>query len=193
MTTSGTTLVLGSVIVFSLCALARADDRPVNNVSRTRTRGLVGGGGHSWRPIFGQTRSDITFVAFNPRMGWFVSKRLELYGEGTLFVYDQPDVAVAAGLAGLAGRYYLKGSGAWIPYVHAGAGLLWTSLDVPEIDRIFNFQLFVGVGWRQTRARGPCLVFEFRNHHISNAGTAGENRGINAATVLAGVEWVLRP
>lgn len=30
-------------------------------------------------------------------------------------------------------------------------------------------------------------------HHISNAGTAGENLGISAATVLAGVEWVLRP
>ena len=160
---------------------------------RIRTRGLVGGAGHSWRPNFGQTTSDITFVAFTPRMGWYVTRRLELYGEGTLFIYTQPETAIAAGLGGLAGRYYLKSSGAWIPYVHAGAGLLWTSLDVPEIDRIFNFQLFMGIGWRQTRAKGPCLVFEFRNHHISNAGTAGENRGINAATFLAGVEWVLRP
>src|SRR6185295_7544589 len=103
---------------------------------------------------------------------------------GTLFLYTEPEVAGAAGLGGLSGRYYLRTSGAWIPYVHGGAGLLWTSLDVPEIDRIFNFQLFVGVGLRQTRARGPRLVFEFRNHHISNAGTAGKNLGINAATVL---------
>ena len=51
----------------------------------------------------------------------------------------------------------------------------------------------MGVGWRQNRSAGPCLVFEFRNHHISNAGTTGENRGINAATFLTGVEWVLRP
>ncbi len=114
-------------------------------------------------------------------------------GEATLFVYDRPHAAVAAGLSGLSGRYYLKTNGGWLPYVHAGAGLLWTSLDVREIDRIFNFQLFMGVGWRQNRAAGPCLVFEFRNHHISNAGTAGENRGINAATFLTGVEWVLRP
>jgi hypothetical protein len=126
-------------------------------------------------------------------MGWFLTDRFELYGEGTLFAYTQPEPAVGAGLGGLSGRYYLKTSGAWIPYVHAGAGLLWTSLDVPEIDRIFNFQLFMGVGWRQTRARGPCLVVEFRNHHISNAGTAGKNLGINAATILAGVEWVLQP
>jgi len=51
----------------------------------------------------------------------------------------------------------------------------------------------MGIGWRQTRDKGPCLVFEFRNHHISNADTAGRNLGINAATVLAGIEWVLRP
>jgi lipid A 3-O-deacylase len=182
-------LVLSASIIFFLSASVHADETQLGEGNRTR--GLVGGWGHSWRPIFGQTRSEITFIAFTPRMGWFVTDRLELYGEATLFAYDRPHAAVAAGLGGLGGRYYLKTSG-WIPYVLAGAGLLWTSLDVPEIDRIFNFQLFFGVGWRQTRASGPCLVFELRNHHISNAGTAGENRGINAATVLAGVEWVLR-
>jgi hypothetical protein len=159
----------------------------------SRTRGLVGGWGHSWRPIFGQTRSEISFVGFTPRMGWFVAERLEIYGEGTLFVYDRPHAAIAAGPQ-LAGRYYLKTHGGWIPYVHGGAGLLWTSLDVPEIDRIFNFQLVMGVGWRQNRPSGPCWVFEFRNHHISNAGTGnGKNLGVNAATVLTGIEWVLRP
>lgn len=182
---------VGAAMALSWSGSVLADEWPFSKGSRTR--GLTGGWGHSWRPIFGQTRSQITFVAFALRMGWFVTDRLELYGEGTLFLYDKPQVAVAAGLGGLAGRYYLKTSGGWIPYVHAGSGLLWTSLDVPEIDRIFNFELFVGVGWRQNRASGPRLVFEFRNHHISNAGTAGENRGINAATILTGVEWVLPP
>jgi len=36
------------------------------------------------------------------------------------------------------------------------------------------------------------LMLEFRNHHISNAGTRGENLGVNAAMVVAGVHWVLR-
>jgi len=40
--------------------------------------------------------------------------------------------------------------------------------------------------------KGPHWVLEFRNHHTSNAGTAGENLGINAATVLVGVNWILR-
>jgi len=186
------TLVIGAAIIVAVSTSLRAQEEP-SVAKGNRTRGLIGGWGHSWRPIFGQARSEITFAAFHPRMGWFVTDRIELYGEATLFVYDRPQTAVALGLGGLSGRYYLKTSGGWLPYVHAGSGLLWTSLDVPEIDRIFNFQLFTGVGWRQNRPAGPCLVFEFRNHHISNAGTAGENRGINAATFLAGVEWVLRP
>ena len=36
------------------------------------------------------------------------------------------------------------------------------------------------------------MMLEFRNHDISNAGTRGENLGVNAAMVVAGVHWVLR-
>ena len=75
--------VLCAAIALSLAAPVRADERPFSNGSRTR--GLTGGG-HSWRQLFGKTRSQITFVAFAPRMGWFVTDRLELYGEGTLFL-----------------------------------------------------------------------------------------------------------
>jgi hypothetical protein len=49
-------------------------------------------------------------------------------------------------------------------------GVAWTSLDVPEVDRVFNF----------------------RNHHISNAGTRGENLGITAGMLIVGVHRVLR-
>jgi lipid A 3-O-deacylase len=187
----GAALALGAVLAVGFADRAHADERPF--AQGTRTRGLVGGWGHSWRPVFGKTRSDIAFGAFHPRMGWFVTDRVELYGEATLFVYHEPKAEVAAGLAGLSGRYYLTDRGRWIPYVHAGAGLIWTWLEVPEIDRLYNFQLILGIGWRQNRPRGPRLVLEFRNHHISNAGSAGENLGINAAMLLTGVEWVLRP
>ena len=73
-----------------------------------------------------------------------------------------------------------------------GGGILWTSLDTREIDRRFNFQILYGLGVRLLPRRGPGWIIEVRNHHISNAGTAGENLGINAATVMAGVQWVLR-
>jgi lipid A 3-O-deacylase len=160
-----------------------------------RTRGLVGGWGHSWPyalPGWGKTRSDISFFAFHPRMGWFVADRLELYGEATLLLYQRPAGAVSAGLGGLAGRLYWRTDRTWMPYATLGAGLLWTSLDVREIDRIFNFQIFYGAGVRQVKRKGPGLIIELRNHHISNAGTRGENLGVNALTLLTGVEWTLR-
>jgi hypothetical protein len=168
----------------------RAQDRPFERGNRTR--GLIGGWGIGYMPPWAPTHSDVEFVAAHPRMGWFVANRLELYGEATLLLYYRPAADITAGLGAAAGRYYLRTDGRWIPYVLGGVGVNWTSLDIVEIDRRFNFQHFIGFGWRQNRARGPRLVFEMRNHHISNAGTAGENLGVNAVVMLSGVEWVLR-
>ena len=159
------------------------------------TRGLAGGWGQAWRhgvPGYAKTESDVRFAAFHPQLGLFVTDHLEIYGEGTLLLYERPARSVAAGLAGLGGRYHVWPDGQWTPYVVGIAGLLWTSLDVPEVDRVFNFQIVYGVGVRVVPPRGPGLLIEFRNHHTSNAGTAGENLGLNAATVIAGVQWVLR-
>ena len=163
--------------------------------SQSRTRGLSGGWGHSWSggfPGYGKTASDVAFVAFHPQMGWFLTDRLELYGEGSLLIYYEPKAAVAGGLVGLASRYHLWNERRWTPYLAAGAGLFWTSLDVSELDRVFNFQLIFGAGVRLIPATGPGLILELRNHHISNAGTAGENLGVNAVTVIAGAQWILR-
>ena len=159
------------------------------------TRGLVAGRGHDWKhgiPGYGKTESDASFAAFHPQLGRFVTNHLEIYGEGTLLLYERPARSVAAGLAGLGGRYHVWRDRQWTPDVVGITGLLWTSLDVPEIDRVFNFQLVYGLGVRVVPRRGPGLLIEFRNHHISNAGTAGENLSLNAATIIAGVQWVLR-
>ena len=181
-------ILVTSSLLFA--APVRSQDRPFK--TGDRTRGMIGGVGIGYRPPWAPTHSDVGFAALHPRMGWFVRDRLEIYGEATLFVYYEPTLEVSAGAGALAGRYYLRTSGRWIPYIHGGVGLLWTSLDIVEIDRTFNFQHFFGIGWRQNRPRGPRLVFEVRNHHISNAGTAGDNLGVNAIVGLAGVEWILR-
>jgi lipid A 3-O-deacylase len=163
--------------------------------SDTRTRGLSWGLGHGWRagwPGFGKTTSDIEFVTFHPQMGWFVSRRLELFGEGSLLVYHRPGATAAGGLLVPGGRFHFRTDRALTPYVTAGAGLMFVPIDVPELDRRLNFQVVFGVGVRWARQHGPGLIVEFRNHHLSNAGTAGENLGVNAATVVAGVQWILR-
>ena len=90
------------------------------------TRGLVGGWGHSWTPGYGKTKSDVQFVAFHPQLGRFVTNHLELYGEGTLFLYAQPETAVGGGAAAIGGRYHVWDDRGWTPYVVAISGLIWT-------------------------------------------------------------------
>lgn len=121
------------------------------------TRGLAGGWGHSWKhgvPGYGKTESDVRFAAFHLQLGRFVTDHLELYGEGTLLVYAEPAPAVSAGLAGIGGRYHVWSDRSWTPYAVGIAGLLWTSLDAPEIERAFNFQVVYGVGVRVVPPRG---------------------------------------
>jgi lipid A 3-O-deacylase len=160
-----------------------------------RTRALAGGWGHSWLhgwPGYGKAISDIHYVGFYPQMGWFVSDWLELYGEGTAHVYYRPRAAVLGGVIGIGGRHYFLRDRPWTPYYTLSGGMAWTSLEAPEVDRIWNFQVVWGAGVKRITRRGPGLMLEFRNHHISNAGTRGENLGVNAAMVIAGVHWVLR-
>ncbi len=180
------------VLAAILPAAAHAQQRPL--AAGYWTRGLAGGWGHAWRfgvPGYGKTESDVRFIAFHPQLGRFVTRQLEIYGEGTLFLYHRPRLEPAGGLA-LGGRYHVRSDHGWTPYVVGAAGLIWTTLDVPEVDRTFNFQLLYGLGIRVVPPRGPGLIVEIRNHHISNAGTAGKNLGVNAVTVIAGVQWVLR-
>ena len=185
---------LAGILLMTLLPLSAAGQQP-RLAAGYWTRGLSGGWGDAWRygvPGYGKTESDVRFVAFHPQLGRFVTDHLELHGEGTLLLYDRPVTAVSGGLA-LGGRYHVWRDRRWTPYLASGAGLLWTSLDVSEIDRVFNFQIVYGLGVRTVPRRGPGLIVELRNHHISNAGTAGENLGLNAAVVVAGVQWVLRP
>ena len=121
------------------------------------TRGLAGGWGHAWKhgvPGYGKTESDVRFAAIHPQLGRFVTDHLELYGEGTLLLYARPSPAVSAGLAGLGGRFHVWRDRSWTPYAVGIAGLLWTSLDLPEIDRVFNFQLVYGGGHPRGTAAG---------------------------------------
>lgn len=160
-----------------------------------RTRALTGAYGHSWRrgwPGFGKQGTDIQFVGFYPQLGWFLTSRLEMIGEATAHAYWKPDASVFAGVMGLGARYHFSNNRSWTPFVMYGLGLGWTPLDVVELDRIFNFQVVWGAGLRQVTRKGPGWLIEFRNHHLSNAGTRGENIGVNAATVVVGVHWVLR-
>ena len=160
-----------------------------------RTRALAGSAGHMWRAGWNDATlatTDALFVGFHPQLGWFQTSHLELFGEGTLHVYARPRAAIFAGLMGIGARWHVFDDRAWTPYATVAAGFGWTNLAIAEIDRVFNFQVVWGGGLRQLTRKGPGWLIEFRNHHISNAGTRAPNIGINSATLVAGVHWVVR-
>ena len=153
------------------------------------------GWGTAWEfgvPGYGKTTSDVRFVAFHPGLGWFVANRSELFGEAAVFWYSRPHSALAVGPLAIGARHHFWDRGRLLPFVSAGAGLIFTTLDIPELDRRFNGQLLYGGGVRWLRERGPHWRLELRNHHISNAGTSGANLGLNTFMLLVSAEWLLR-
>jgi opacity protein-like surface antigen len=75
------------------------------------------------------------------------------------------------------------------PYVEAGAGVLWTDLGdrIPEKGSQFNFNLQVGAGLSYFVTPTTSINLSYRLQHISNAGTAHPNHGIDAGVALVGV------
>jgi hypothetical protein len=186
-------VMLAGLLLAVLPTPAAAQDGVLDRGARVRS--LAFGWGTAWKfgiPGYGKTTTDAEFVAFHPSLGWFVIDRGEVFGEAALFAYYQPVGHIAVGPIAIGGRYHFRDSGRLLPFVSGGAGLILTALDIVELDRTFNFQVIYGAGLRwRPEGRNPTWRLEIRNHHISNAGTAGENLGLNAVMVIGGIEWIL--
>ncbi len=88
-------------------------------------------------------------------------------------------------------KYTFVALGRFRPYVEFAGGPFWTDLGgrIREEANQFNFVLTggVGVSWFIT----PQLAFNagYRFHHISNAGTAFPNLGLNASLPFGGFSF----
>ena len=88
-------------------------------------------------------------------------------------------------------KYTFVALGRFRPYVEFAGGPFWTDLGgrIREQANQFNFVLTggVGVSWFVTTQ----LAFNagYRFHHISNAGTAFPNLGLNASLPFAGFSF----
>jgi opacity protein-like surface antigen len=88
-------------------------------------------------------------------------------------------------------KYTFVALGRIRPYMEFAGGPFWTDLggQIPEEANEFNFVLTGGVGisWFLT----PQLAFNagYRFHHISNAGTAFPNLGLNASMPFGGFSF----
>jgi hypothetical protein len=76
-----------------------------------------------------------------------------------------------------------------LPFLQAGAGMLFTTRDVPDDTSPFNFTPQGGIGAYWLLRPRFAAVVGLRYHHISNAGTAGRNPGHNSLYFYSGFSW----
>ncbi|MGH7277296.1 MAG: acyloxyacyl hydrolase [Candidatus Rokuibacteriota bacterium] len=105
--------------------------------------------------------------------------------------FVDPVGAFFAGLVTVA-RYHFTTLGRVVPYADIAAGAGGTDLGVWEQDTDFEFLLFAGAGASYFITERTALYAGYRLQHISNAGTASPNRGINSHTAVLGVSVFFR-
>jgi hypothetical protein len=82
----------------------------------------------------------------------------------------------------------------WRTYATGAAGVVWFTRAVPVANsRAFNYTFEFGGGVRWQYRSRESLRFGYKFHHLSNAYTAVQNPGIDAAVFLIGYERALGP
>lgn len=130
----------------------------------------------------------VGIVPFDPIGTSWYRGQVTLGGEALFIQYVDPLTTYLAAVTPTA-KYTFLVSERLRPYVEAGAGLVWTDLAdrIPEKGSQFNFNLQVGAGLSYFVAPTTSINLSYRFQHISNAGTAEPNHGIDAGVVLIGI------
>ena len=146
--------------------------------------GLQAGYGFSFSPNGG--RSHEYLFLFEPNVGIRLGARFEYVAEAHVARYFSPE-GYMVGVVPLGARYNAPSATAIRPYAYLGVGLGWTDLTrLDEIDRRFNFLIQGAMGLRGAVSETQAWTFEARYSHVSNAGTALPNLGLNCLVFLAG-------
>jgi hypothetical protein len=117
----------------------------------------------------------------------FLRGRLEYAVEAVpLFVvFQKTNTAFGAGVNPFAFKWALDTHGSVVPYLELGGGTLFTSTRVPEGTSRVNFTTSGALGLHFLRSKYNVSA-EIRFMHISNAGLATPNPGINTVQLRIG-------
>ncbi len=75
------------------------------------------------------------------------------------------------------------------PYIELNGGVLFTNHDLPPSTNSVNFQSGVGVGLQTFIREKRAITVGAKYQHISNAGLANLNPGINTLQFTLGFNW----
>lgn len=191
-----TRMLLFTVLAALLLTPSADAADPVNLKSAQYEYSLLTGYGITHRG-FGDTRTQVQTVDMIGRFGWFLSRELgsgwyqgrhELLVELPLHLAVDPKVAPMTGGC-LLGSWKFTALENWAPYVFAGGGILYVDLGLPTMGSRLNFSYQGGAGLQYFIAPDTAFSFEYRYHHISNAGTASPNEPLNSSKFLLGIAF----
>ena len=171
-----------AVVVFISAPAVRAQAGPVD-------------GGHEWQVWTGgghgtngsQSGDGVWNVGFRygliltkPHGPGFLRGRLEYAVDAVpvFLVVQKTNTAYGAGINPFAFKWAMDNHGSVVPYLELGGGTLFTNTKVPEGTSRINFTTGGAIGLHFLRSKYN-ISTEVRYMHISNAGLAAPNPGIN--------------
>ena len=120
----------------------------------------------------------------------FLRGRLEYAVEAVpaFLVFQKQNTAYGAGVNPFAFKWAFDTRGSVVPYFEIGGGTLFTNTQVPAGTSRVNFTTSGALGLHFLRSKRNFST-EVRFMHISNAGLANPNPGINTVQLRLGFGW----
>lgn len=181
-------------VLLLLCGLAGAQSDALGN--KPWDLGLWAGGGFS---VPGGT-SDTQVVNAGVRLGkvltgnhggGFLRGNFEWSADFMpLYVVIQPaNNAYGAGFNPVNLKWNFTSASRAVPYLELGGGVLFSSTEVPALTSTTNFLTHAAFGLHLFTREKRAFTMNVRYEHISNAGLATPNPGINTVQFGVGFNW----
>ncbi len=191
-----TSLVLSCLLCAStLAQVIEMDERKVHLKKRHYKAGMkeigISGG-------YGYASEDeiVTDFFLAPKLGLILADfdgripgALEVDFELMAGMYNRPETAQEASF-NLLFTYNFETGTQFVPFLSAGAGAYWTNLNVNELGSRWNGAPQGGIGVKYFINDTTNLSVMGRIRHISNAGTASPNRGLDSGQILLGINFL---
>ena len=182
-----TALVVIILIASTLCAAQVGPDQGDREVQ------IFAGGGHSVSGGRGNTGAfnaglRYGWILTGPHLPGFLRGRFEYAVDAVpLFLVFQPaNTAYGVGFDPLGLKWNFERHGRLSPYLELTGGCVFTDHDVPTGTNTVNFMDQAAFGVHILGAKRN-VSLELRYMHISNAGLATPNPGINTVQVRMGI------
>ncbi len=191
-------IVLVLSLLFSSSGIVLAQEKNSVGFSNAKDHWTFLGGYGVTHPGLGDTETRLEEVDLILQYGYFLSEekgkswyktRHELLIEIPIYIVYHPETAIMTGVNFLA-CWDFTASDKIVPYVFAGGGFVYTNVDSADLGTDYNGNYQGGIGIHYFIKDNVTIDFNYRYHHISNAGTSEPNEPLNSTKMFLGLSFL---